>query len=188
MSVTLVGSRVVPNHIESIAFRIGQKLAESGERMRSGGAHGMDHTWELAYRSVGKKRLMNIILPTELFNGKFSNKDYYTFIGDYDDTLLKKADSIIQEVHEYYDDLNGFSYWAHIRNVFQVLGEDLESPSTETFLYAPINGCSVKGGTRSAFEISKLYGIPTHNLAHRNTLLELQERFGVTPNNLHFLF
>lgn len=187
MTVTLVGSRRCPKHIEEIAFGIAKKLAEAGIGMRSGGALGMDDAWERGYIAVGQRRIMDIILPTKNFNGKRPNGNEYTFIGDYDVTLLEEADRIIQSVHDHYDKLNNFSYWAHIRNVFQVLGKELNAPSTETFLYAPIKGSSVDGGTRTAYEISKLYGIPTYNLADRNTLLSMQERFGVKPSSLDFL-
>jgi len=187
MAVTLVGSRKAPKHMLDLAYQIGYQLALSGEAMYSGGALGMDETWELGYHKAGRTDLINVILPTTNFNKRKPNDSFYTFIGDYDIKLLEKADKLIQQVHDHYDKLNGFSYFAHIRNCFQVLGHDLESPSTETFLYAPISGSKVLGGTSTAYEISKLHGIPTHNLAHRETMLELHERFGIRPPTLDFL-
>lgn len=150
MSVTLIGSRNAPNHILDIATELGIKLAQQGREMWSGGAIGMDSAFEQGYIKSGRSDLMNIILPINGFNGKYDNSSNYSSVLGYDERLLQIADDMINEIHPHYNKLNGFSYFAHIGNCFQVLGKNLDTPTLECFLYAPVDGNGVKGGTRKA--------------------------------------
>lgn len=188
MSVTLVGSRKAPDYALDAALQIGIKLAKSGEPMYSGGAPGMDDRWERSYIEAGCGHLLNIILPQKGFNGRKPDGINYTAIETYDRVLLEYADELIQEVHEYYHKLDGFSYWAHIRNCFQVLGHDLKSPSTECFLYAPVKGSGVTGGTSTAYNLCKKFNIPTYNIADSRDLAYLKTRFKIKDTNLNFLW
>lgn len=188
MSVTLVGSRKAPDYALDYARIIGIQLAQSGEEMFSGGALGMDDAWEKAYIEAGRSDLMNIILPKHRFGNKVDDGYNYLEITRYDEMLLGYADELIQEVHEYYHKLDGFSYWAHIRNCFQVLGHDLKTPSTECFLYAPVKGSGVTGGTSTAYNLCKKFNIPTYNIADSRDLAYLKTRFKIKDTNLNFLW
>lgn len=188
LSVTLVGSRVVPDRMATLAFKIGMQLEDD---MFSGGAFGMDDTWEQSYIRAGRKDKINIIIPEYNFEGRVTDNVNYFCIQDremYPQELIDEADEMIKSLHAFYDKLYGFAYWAHIRNCFQVLGHDLQSPSSECFLYAPVNGIHVKGGTNTAFRLCMRHGIPTHNLANPDTERELRKRFGIQENNLNFLW
>lgn len=182
--VTLIGSRKAPVRILSLAYDIGMVLAKQGVRMKSGGAPGMDHAWEMGYRAVNRD-LMTIFLPNSGFNGKKPDGRCYFTVTDAD--LIVQADEMIQKLHTYYDDLEGFAYNAHIRNCFQVLGRNLDSPAKEVFLWAPPSGTSVTGGTRTAFELAKQYNIQTWNLYHPSVQDVLRERFGLREPSLEFL-
>jgi hypothetical protein len=160
------------------------------DNMFSGAAFGMDDTWEQAYIRAGRKNKMNIILPEYNFEGRTVDNVNYFCIQDremYPQDLIDEADQMIRELHAFYDKLTGFAYWAHIRNCFQVLGHDLMSPSSECFLYAPMNGLHVKGGTNTAFKLCKRHGIPTYNLAVLHEADALRKRFGIKPVSLSFL-
>lgn len=53
----------------------------------------------------------------------------------------------------------------HTRNVYQVLGTDLNTRSEFVLLAAPRDGPKkVKGGTNTAFQVAMLFGVPTYNL------------------------
>lgn len=48
----------------------------------------------------------------------------------------------------------------HTRNVFQVLGDDLKTPSEFVLYWAESNGRNaVKGGTNTAFQVARLFGV-----------------------------
>lgn len=182
--IALVGSRKAPVRILNLAYQLAQEMAKRGLRMTSGGAPGMDHTWEMGYRSINRQ-LMTIFLPNKGFNGKKPDGECYFTVDDAH--LIVQADEIIQDLHPYYDDLEGFAYNAHIRNCFQILGKNLDTPADEVFLWAPPSGTSVTGGTRTAFELAKQYNIQTWNLYHPSTQDVLRERFGLREPSLDFL-
>lgn len=182
--VALVGSRKAPARILNLAWELGRRMAQEDMEMTSGGAPGMDHSWEMGYRMVNPF-LMTIFLPNDGFNGKTSDGKCYFTVND--ETLLIRADEIIQDIHPYYDELDGFAYRAHIRNCFQILGKNLDTPADEVFLWAPPVGTSVAGGTRTAFELAKQYNIQTWNLYYPETQDVLRKRFGLRDPSLEFL-
>lgn len=52
----------------------------------------------------------------------------------------------------------------HTRNVFQVLGKNLDKPSSFLICYAEVDKDGIpKGGTRTAWQIAKSRGIPCFN-------------------------
>lgn len=162
--VTLIGSRKAPLDILNDAIRIGRQLAIMKIPMFSGGADGMDSAFEQGYNEVRAQKLENIILPQNGFNSKVHTKGSQFYpLERYNKKLIEKAEDIVSQIHPHWP-LSGFARRAHTRNVFQVLGHDLNSPAEAVILYAPINGNSVKGGTRTAFEIAKQNGIKTYNL------------------------
>ncbi|MGL5305194.1 MAG: hypothetical protein ACRC9Y_03200 [Aeromonas veronii] len=170
-----------------MASRIGFQLANQGVEMFSGGAVGMDSAFENGYNRARRKSLCNIILPKNGFNGRTIDEDNTYLIKGYPRNILNACDKLISHVHSHYNELSGFSYWAHIRNCIQVLGHDLSTPVDEVFLWAPPNGIGVKGGTNTAFRIAQSYGIPCWNLAKSEHLYYAEERFGLKENNLDFL-
>jgi hypothetical protein len=52
----------------------------------------------------------------------------------------------------------------HSRNVCQVLGNDLKTPSCFVLYYAEEKNGKVKGGTAMAVSIARHYGVPTINM------------------------
>ena len=52
----------------------------------------------------------------------------------------------------------------HTRNVYQVLGKDLKSPSTFLLCWAPPTPDGVKGGTNTAVQLAKKHGAEVINI------------------------
>ena len=71
----------------------------------------------------------------------------------------------------------------HIRNVFQVLGEHLDTPSEYLLCWTP-DGAETKtkkttGGTGTAIRIANSFGIPVFNLCNDDALERLTDYLGV---------
>ena len=107
-----------------------------------------------------------IYIPWEGFNQHYSGRTSWLVT---DKLTLESADKLAAEVHPAWDRCSPAVKKLHIRNTFQVLGINLLRPSSLLICWAPIQGDSIKGGTRTAWEIAKLYDIPRFNLADPGT-------------------
>ncbi|MGL4523033.1 MAG: hypothetical protein ACRCWQ_10820 [Bacilli bacterium] len=161
--VAIIGSRVLPVERYRDLFNIATKFALNGTQLFSGGANGSDTAAELAYQQQSATHLSNIILPYSGFNSRPDWEEYYT-LQDYHEDLIDEAESIISKIHPNWP-LSGFARAAHTRNCFQVLGHDLNTPVDLVVCYAPKSGRSVKGGTRTAVNISVKRDIPVYNIS-----------------------
>jgi len=64
--------------------------------------------------------------------------------------------------------LANFTVAAHARDCTQVLGRNLDDPVEFLVCWAPLEGDSIKGGTRTAYELARHLGIPTFNLVREH--------------------
>ena len=80
---------------------------------------------------------------------------------------------IASEIHPAWHRCSDFAKLLHARNVNQVLGHDLKTPSSFVVYWAIPAGGSCKGGTRTAVELAKKHNIPTYNLYHK----EIRDKF-----------
>jgi len=101
----------------------------------------------------GMDVLKEIFLPFERFNGNTS-----PLFG-----TTKEARLIAKEYHPQWDILSCLGRDFHARNVYQMLGKDLNTPSDFVLCWTP-NG-AVTGGTGQALRIAKDRGIPILNFA-----------------------
>lgn len=148
---TGVGSRKTPKDIGDMIILISAKLSSMGYTLRSGGADGSDSFFE-----DGSNDSV-IYLPWYGYNGK---KGIVPEDHPY-------AYELIERIHPYFGNLSDGAIKLHLRNVNQVLGDDLDNIVKSKFLicYAKIdkNGIPL-GGTRTAWLVAKLYDIPCFNL------------------------
>lgn len=165
---TGVGSRDIPHDITNLIRRLSKSLCDRGWRVRSGGADGADTAFHLGamesekYFNVG----MDVYLPWDGFNGRFrdtSGKNWQpvSFFDNYEE-----AKRIASEVHPAWERLGRGPRALHTRNVYQVLGNDLDTPSKALICWAQPVGSKgmVKGGTNTAVQLAIRYNIPVHNL------------------------
>lgn len=165
---TGIGSRGISGTEALQLIELSKVLSSHGWLPRSGHAIGTDYVIELGARygwrsdEVGPE----IFLPYDGFNGGDSKTDPWLF----DTTklpLYEEAKQLARTIHPNPDALKGFALAAHTRNVFQVLGADLKSPSSFLLVCAdPVSKKSqnVKGGTGTAVRIALEHGIKVYNL------------------------
>jgi hypothetical protein len=154
---TGVGSRETPPEICSFLTEIARYMHELGITLRSGGAKGADDAFE---KGAGENK--EIYLPKYKSNDRKSNGS--TIIDS--SKLPGWKDCILDalRIHPAPERLNDYSIALHARNVNQVLGSDRNTPSIFVIGWAIKSGKSVKGGTRTAFELAKIHRIPVINL------------------------
>ena len=158
---TGIGSRNTPYNICSLMAKIAKKYAKAGWVLRSGGAEGADTAFENgAVIAHGKAE---IYIPWDSFGQHYHDSKRIFLVKDKE--ILQRAMMLASDVHPNWDACSPAARKLHARNSFQVLGGDLEVPSSVLICWAPIQGDSIKGGTRTAWEIAKLYDVPRFNLA-----------------------
>ena len=148
---TGIGSRSTPNQVQTQMINIASALAAKGYTLRSGGASGADTAF---YRGcILGKGDKEIYLPWGGFNGSIS-------------TLYppsEEAYEIAKAIHPAWIHLTDGGRALHARNIHQVLGKDLNSPSEFVICWTPDG--KEKGGTRTAIVLAKQRNIRVYNLA-----------------------
>jgi len=147
---TGVGARQTSVKYLAFMTQIAKYFAERGYTLRSGGANGADLAFEEGCDlSQGKKE---IYLPWKGFNKNTSNL--------YDLSNKDEASLIAEKYHPQWDFLSNPNKNIHIRNTYQVLGLDLNTPSKFLICYTDSTG----GGTMQSIRIARAYDIPIFNL------------------------
>lgn len=168
---TGIGSRTLPDDIESKIYFIGRMLGELGWTLRSGGANGADITFEKGCDlAKGKKE---IFLPWKGFN---NNQSSLYEIPEEADAIAKKFYTVGN-----YNRLKPTTKKFMQRNVMQVMGESLCELSSFVVCWTK-DGCENgkfrtrdTGGTGQAISIASAYGIPIYNLNNKGRFKDLLE-------------
>lgn len=144
-----IGSRETPSDILSAFENIASVLSKAGFILRSGGAPGADTAFESGCNmSNGEKE---IYLPWIGFNNNRS-----TIIGHNDSSI-----SIVKKYIPYYDRLKIGAKKLLARNIPQILGSDLKSPSSFVVCYT--EGGKIKGGTAVVLNVADDLGVTVFN-------------------------
>ena len=146
---TGIGSRNTPETILDLMAKIATKLAHQSVILRSGGAVGADLAFEYACnRANGQKE---IYLPGQ---------------------ATEEAMALAGRFHNAWDHCSPYVKRLHGRNVFQVLGLDLNTPSKCVICWTP-DGCHSHatrtrntGGIGTAISVASHFKVPVYNLAH----------------------
>lgn len=171
-----IGSRETPKDILEVMTQIGYVLAKKGFILRSGHADGADMAFEIGakkYVISSLKQLYDIYIPWSGFNGCEKSKNHFiaTELDNYE-----LAWEMAQEIHPAWDRCSAGAQSLHSRNCMQVLGSDLKTPSKFLICYAKTTKSgSISGGTRTAWELAKNYGIPCFNLYNDVDLLRVSK-------------
>lgn len=144
-----VGSRQTPVGIQRLITLSANLLEDAGFILRSGGAEGADAAFERGVRDP-------------------SNKEIF-YAGD----STPEAEKIAGKIHPNWDAVRGVSRRLHGRNVFQVLGRDLISPSRFVVCWTK-DGQKV-GGTRTAIVLAENYRIPVYNLGSEGGIAAFED-------------
>lgn len=161
-----VGSRETPAEILTLMRSVASRLAVAGWVLRSGAAPGADAAFE-----AGAGRDCEIYVPWLGFQDSTSELAIERM------PVLAQAEQVAAAHHPAWDRLGRPVRLLMARNVCQVLGPDLASPSAFVLCWAPrprydAQGrvCDVAGGTGLAVRLAYARGIPVFHLglpAHR---------------------
>ncbi|MCY1449844.1 hypothetical protein D9M71_666120 [compost metagenome] len=83
------------------------------------------------------------------------------------DRMAKKEEAyqLASETHPAWDKCSKGAKALHVRNTFQILGPNLDSPSSFLICWAKVDKYgNISGGTRTAWELAKANGVPCFNL------------------------
>lgn len=151
---TGIGSRTVPPEYRLTMHEIGKRLAVRGWTLRSGAAAGSDQAFERgADLVIGCKK--EIFVP---WNG-FENRYIPNIIIP---TKMVEAKEIASKYHPTWKTLKESVRCMMARNVCQVLGDDLNTPTRLVIAYTE-NG-ELKGGTAQALRIAHDLNIDVINI------------------------
>lgn len=146
---TGIGSRDPPSEIPPLMTRISKELDSYGRYiLRSGGARGSDTAFELGTSTK------EIFRPEDWLTNRFNNKD--------------ETYEIFRRFHPNYHRVKSeYSKALLCRNVYQVLGSDLHTPTK--FIICWTEGGAFIGGTSLALRIGQFHSIPIFNLGITHT-------------------
>lgn len=147
-----IGSRETPPEILEKMKSVGRFMASWGHTLRSGGATGADSAFEEG--CVNKQGLMEIYLPYRGFNRNQS--ELYN--------ITKEARILASKFHPNWNNLGSHGRDFMARNAYQVLGENLKTPTD--FIVCFTRGGRITGGTGQALRMAYHYEIPVFNFGN----------------------
>lgn len=153
---TGIGSRETPNEIGLIMVEIAKVMASKGYVLRSGGANGADTAFEMGCNHANGAK--EIYVPWDGFNG----------IYDGISSTGMEAEQIASQFHPAWHRCSQGAKKMHTRNVHQILGMDLDTPTSGVVCWTPKGSGS--GGTGQAIRIARHYGIPVNDLGLEDNL------------------
>lgn len=177
---TGVGSRETPADILFEFEEIRKVLEELGGMPRSGNAPGADKPFSEGPVSspLDPSHKRQIFLPWKTFEDPPKDPTQFSEEGYYVKQQLNEAmaEQIAEQVIPWWGSLKSSHRQLHGRNPFQVLGPDLESPSRVCVGWSPLDKSGEPtGGTRTAFKIAQLYGVPVVNRSTYETYETFKE-------------
>lgn len=171
---TGIGSRKTPESVIQHMKDLGFKLAMKGIHGRSGSACGADAAFEegfilsLSHNNTNDCGFTGY-LPWAGFNNIPPESKFHKVAPKFYN--YGKAVAIAETLHPIFNKLSHGARALHTRNVYQVLGDDLETPSDFLICYAepnPYKSDEVLGGTNTAWKLAKQNGIPCYNLCFKD--------------------
>ena len=163
MIFTGIGSRETPTDILTLMQDIAKRLCSEGAILRSGGADGADTAFEAGCNSVSGK--CEIYLPWLGFN----NRRGARYIPNPTTEARAMACQLLGMDH--WNRLSEGGRKLHARNMHQVLGLNLKTPSDVVVCYTS-NG-ETKGGTGTALKLAMKHNIPVRNLGNSQVYLNV---------------
>lgn len=163
MIITGIGSRRTPDHECKLFEEIGVEARERGWFVRSGHADGADYAFEL-----GAKENCIVYLPWATFN-----KEKPLLGRGRSSPLRDEVLKIVYKHEPYAKDLSDGVKLIKSRNVYQILGEDLKSPSDIVICWTEEG--IVEGGTGLAIKIAQANNIPVVNVGSFDTARSLEK-------------
>lgn len=162
-----IGSRETPQHILDTMRTIAAELGARGWLLRSGHAEGADIAFELGAKDLPKE----IYLPWPGFNGGRAGAGgaiIPTLLSSYNQAMV-----YAQHFHPAWEKCSQGARALHTRNVYQILGQNLDTPVKCVVCWTKDGKSS--GGTGQALRLAEYLEIPIFNLHDPAKLGELAE-------------
>ncbi len=169
---TGVGSRETPQEILDMMFKLGRKLADAGWILRSGAAKGADQAFECGWVQHVAQHTDYTMTEAEIYL-PWSGYENHEKDGMFGCNILmpegsdavKTASRIAEMIHPNWTACKRGARAMHTRNVFQVLGQDLATPSKMLICWMNTKDPEgSRGGTATAWNLAKRNKIPCFNL------------------------
>lgn len=180
---TAIGSRKTPIYILYMMAKISNILEKKGYILRSGKAKGADLAFELGLEYPEKSS--EIYIPNKNFVKSMGNVNPHLehIIPIQNKLLYNEASNIIRRknIHKKWEYISNNDVWMlQNRNVFQVLGKDLRTPSKFLICYTKDGANSYEstsvedtGGTGSAINLASIENIEIINLKNIDDRIRL---------------
>lgn len=173
MIYTGIGSRETPKDILWTMTRIGEGMAKRGHTLRSGRAEGADKAFENGFFLYQKQKQF-------YYKPSKADAELYVPQGTYLDNKVISLDSLpplrlqriskmVKHIHPNPDALTDYAMKLHMRNILQVMGTDLNTPTDFVIYWAKTDKNGIpQGGTRTAVVMAHQRNIPTINMADKD--------------------
>ena len=152
MIITGIGSRETPEDICQLFVELGKEIRERGWWVRSGHADGADYAFE-----QGARENCVVYLPWWSFNA-----DKVVVGRGHAEPFRQEVFDMVLKFQPWAEDLSKGVKLIKSRNVYQILGVDLKSPSDVVICWTPDG--AVTGGTGLAIQIAADRKIPVINV------------------------
>lgn len=162
-----VGSRETPQHVQDTMRTVAAELGARGWTLRSGHAEGADSAFELG--AFGRSK--EIYLPWNGFNGRHFGVDDAINPAALDN--YKQAMVYAEHFHPAWEKCSRGARGLHTRNIYQILGQDLNTPVKCVVCWTKDGKSS--GGTGQALRLAEYLEIPVFNLHDPAKLEELAD-------------
>lgn len=182
MVYTGIGARKTPEHIKKVMSDVSAYLYLHNPvkyTLRSGKAAGADEAFQLGVQSTmmgtKDKSACEIYIPWK----KFKSSERLWDCWDISDWPEDECMYVASQVHPAWNRCTSAAKRLHARNVCQILGKDLNTPSDFVLFWAEEISGKVKGGTATAVNLARQNSIPTINMYFDNWKDKLRETVGV---------
>ncbi len=165
-----IGSRKTPKEVLSTMSDVAANLEDAGLILRSGGAAGADAAF---FAGLENESNSQIFIPWQGFQG-FSGTDEAVYCLDkMHPGHQAKAMELAEQHHPAWQKLTPGAKRLMSRNCMQVMGPDLETPSSFVLCWTP--GGSGSGGTGQAIRLAKQNGIPVFDMGSDRPAAEMEQ-------------
>ena len=172
MIYTGIGSRSTPTTILATMTKIATYMTDRKHTLRSGKAGGADSAFQQGVQIANcNNASAEIYIPWP----GFTSPDMLA-TWDYVGGSNPDAAIIAESIHPAWNRCSQGARKLHTRNVMQILGADLNTPSDFVLFYAPVRNRIVQGGTGTAVKLAQKHNIPCINMLYptwRDELLNL---------------
>lgn len=154
-----IGSRETPQDVCRKMSQASWAMAGMGFILRSGGAGGADEAFENGVKRFCKEHDLSQCLLAEIYLPyKGFRKNQSPLFG-----TTKEARLFAKKYHPNWPNVSSLGRDFHGRNVYQMLGLELNDPSDFVLTWTPKG--AITGGTGQALRIAEDLGVPILNFA-----------------------